>query len=212
MNRIRKYGSGLLMMVLMLFTVSSCDLTELDINKDPNNPAQASLSLLLTNVQLNASDVYADGLNNAAMGFMALNDSFDGFNMTNSSFNNTWNYLYNNPLKDLDGILKATAAQRADGAANPHYEGIAKVLKAYYFSLMVDLWGNVPYTEAFNGDADVQNLAPAFEDGASIYPKLITLLDEAVVNLAETSPVSVTGDVMYGGSATKWTGAAKSLK
>ena len=212
MNRIRKYGSGLLMMVMMLFTVSSCDLTELDINKDPNNPAQASLGLLLTNVQLNASDRFADALNNAAMGFMAVNDSFDGFNMTNSSFNNTWNYLYNNPLKDLDGIIKATAQQRADGAANPHYEGIAKVLKAYYFSLMVDLWGSVPYTDAFNGDAEEQNLAPAFEDGSSIYPKLITLLDEAVAHFDETSPVTVTGDVIYGGSAAKWAAAARSLK
>lgn len=216
MNRIRKYGSGLLLMVMMLFTVSSCDLTELDINKDPNNPAQASLNLLLTNVELNASATFADNLNNATMGFMALNDSFDGFNMTNTSFNNTWNYLYNNPLKDLDGILKATAKQRADGAANPHYEGIAKVLKAYYFSLMVDLWGNVPYTEAFSGDAEEQNLSPAFEDGASIYPKLITLLDEAIVHFGETSPVTVQGDVIYGGSssniASKWGAAAKSLK
>ena len=58
MNRIRKYGTGLLMTVLMLFTVSSCDLTELDINKDPNNPAQASLGLLLTNVELNLSLIH----------------------------------------------------------------------------------------------------------------------------------------------------------
>lgn len=153
MNRIRKYGTGLLMTVLMLFTVSSCDLTKLDINKDPNNPAQASLDLLLTNVELNASATFAGGLNNATMGFLALTDSYDSFSMTNSSWNNTWNYLYSNPLKDLDGIIKATAQQRLDGAANPHYEGIAKVLKAYYFSLMVDLWGSVPYTEAFGGDA-----------------------------------------------------------
>lgn len=212
MNRIRKYGTGLLMMVLMLFTVSSCDLTELDINDDPNNPAKASLSLLLTNVELNASATFADGLNNATMGFMAITDSFDSFNMTNSSFNNTWNYLYSNPFKDLDGMIKATAQQRADGAANPHYEGIAKVLKAYYFSLMVDLWGSVPYTDAFAGDAAEQNLAPAFEDGASIYPKLITLLDEAIAHFGETSPVAVNGDVIFGGDEDKWAAAARSLK
>ncbi|HNP07526.1 MAG TPA: SusD/RagB family nutrient-binding outer membrane lipoprotein, partial [Cyclobacteriaceae bacterium] len=212
MNRIRKYGTGLLMMVLMLFTVSSCDLTELDINDDPNNPAKASLSLLLTNVELNASATFADGLNNATMGFMALTTAYDDFSMTNSSFNNTWNYLYSNPLKDLDGLLKATAQQRADGAANPHYEGVGKVLKAYYFSLMVDLWGSVPYTEAFAGDAAEQNLAPAFEDGASIYPKLITLLDEANAHFGETSPVAVNGDVIFGGDEDKWAAAGRSLK
>ncbi|MBX2912424.1 MAG: SusD/RagB family nutrient-binding outer membrane lipoprotein [Cyclobacteriaceae bacterium] len=212
MKRIRKYGTGLLMTVLMLFTVSSCDLTELDINQDPNNPAQASLDLLLTNVELNASSTFAGNLNDATMGFLALTTSFDDFSMTNSSWNNTWNYLYGNPLKDLDGMIKATAQQRADGAPNPYYEGIAKTLKAYYFSLMVDLWGKVPYDEAFGGDAEQQNLAPAFEDGAAIYAKLFTLLDEAMVHFGETSPVSVKGDVIYGGDEELWAAAARSLK
>ncbi|MGE0770893.1 MAG: SusD/RagB family nutrient-binding outer membrane lipoprotein [Cyclobacteriaceae bacterium] len=217
MNRIRKKGTGLLLAVAMLFTVSSCDLFELDINNDPNNPAQASLSLLLTNVELNASSTFAGGLNNSTMGFMALNTSTDDYNMTNSSWNGTWNYLYSNPLKDLDGILKVTAQQRADGAPNPYYEGIAKVLKAYYFSLMVDLWGDLPYSQAFNGDASEQNLAPVFDDDAAIYANLIQLLDEAVAHFqTETSPVSIQGDVIYGGSNTnirnRWSAAANSLK
>jgi hypothetical protein len=212
MNRIKKYGSGLLITMVMLFTVSSCDLTELDINKDPNNPAQASLNLLLTNVELNASATFAGGLNNSTMGFVGLTTSTDDYNMTNSSWNGTWNYLYNNPLKDLDGMIKATAQQRADGAPNGGYEGVAKVLKAYYFSMMVDLWGDVPYTEAFAGDAETQILAPAFEDDAAIYPKLITLLDEAIVHLAEPGAVAVSGDVIYSGNKTKWIEAAKSLK
>ena len=216
MNRIYKYGTGLIMTVVMLFTVSSCDLTELDINDDPNNPAQASLNLLLTNVELNASATFADDLNNAAMGFVAHTDYFDSFNMTNTTFNPEWNYLWENPLKDLDAIVKATAQQRADGAANPYYEGIAKVLKAYYFSIMVDMWGDIPYSDAFNGDAEEASLIPAFDTDSEIYPQLVTLLDEAVAHFAETSPVSVQGDVIYGGSnsniATRWTAAAKSLK
>ena len=216
MNSIKKYGSGLLATVALLFTVSSCDLTELDINNNPNDPAQASLSLLLTNVQLNASATFADDLNNAAMGFVAHTDYFDSFNMTNSSFNPEWNFLYSNPLKDLDGIIRTTAQQPADGAANPYYEGIAKVLKAYYFSLMVDMWGDVPYSEAFKGDAVEQNLAPAFDGGAAIYTNLITLLDDAVAHFNETSPVSISGDLIYGGNnaniKARWTRAALSLK
>lgn len=203
-------------LTLVVWTVSSCDLFELDINKDPNNPGQASLSLLLTNVELNASDTYAGGLNDAVMGFMAITTSTDDFNMNNSSWNGTWNYLYSNPLKDLDGIIKATAQQRADGAPNPYYEGIAKVLKAYYFSLMVDLWGDVPYSQAFGGDAAEQLLAPAFDDDAAIYASLITLCDEAIAHFTETSPVTIAGDVIYGGSnaniATRWGAAARSLK
>lgn len=216
MNRIIKYRIGIVLAALMLFTFSSCDLTELDINDDPNNPAQASLSLLLTNVELNASATFADNLNRAAMGFAVQTAYFDNFNMTAATWNAVWNYLYSNPLKDLEGMIKATAQQRADGAPNPYYEGIAKVLKAYYFSLMVDLWGDVPYSEAFNGDADEQNLSPAFDSGKDVYANLITLLDEAVAHFGEESPVTIQGDVIYGGNnaniKNKWTAAAKSLK
>lgn len=199
-------------MIALLCTASSCDLFELDINKNPNQPSKAALNLLLTNVQLNASATFAGGLNDSAMGFMGLTTSTDDFNMNNSSWNNTWNYLYSNPLKDLQGILDATAEQRAAGAANPHYEGIAKVLKAYYFSLMVDLWGDVPYSEAFKGNAAEQNLSPKFDTGEEIYNNLLTLLDEAVAHFGESSPVPVAGDVMYDGDVELWTLAANSLK
>ena len=212
MNRVKNKITVIMLTILMLSSVSSCDLFEMDINTDPNNPAQASLALLLTNVELNASATFAGGLNDATMGFMALTTSVDDFNMTNSSWNGTWNYLFSNPLKDLDGIIRTTAEQRANGAANPYYEGIAKTLKAYYFSLMVDLWGDVPYSSAFKGDADEQNLAPTFDDDNTIYYDLLKLLDEAIVHFAETSPVAVKGDVIYGGSAAKWAAAAKSIK
>jgi hypothetical protein len=211
MKSLKKKISALAMIAL-LCTASSCDIFDLDVNKNPNQPSQAALNLLLTNVQLNASATFAAGLNDATMGFMALTTSTDDFNMNNSSWNATWNYLYSNPLKDLQGIIDATAEQRAAGAANPHYEGIAKVLKAYYFSLMVDLWGDVPYSDAFKGNGAEPSLAPAFDDDQAIYSDLLTLLDEAVVHFDETSPVPVNGDVMYGGDVDLWTLAANSLK
>ena len=52
MKMIHKKGTSFLLAILMLFTVSSCDLFDLDINKDPNNPSEASLELLLTNTML----------------------------------------------------------------------------------------------------------------------------------------------------------------
>jgi hypothetical protein len=214
MNKVRNKIT-VFMTVLILSVVSSCDLFEMDINSDPNNPAEASVALLLTNVELNASAVFAGALNTAAMDFVAItaSQSRDGFDMTNSTWNATWNYLYSNPLKDLDGIVKATANQRAEGTPNPHYEGIAKTLKAYYFSLMVDLWGDVPYSQAFSGDASEKVLAPVFDDDKVIYDDLLKLLDEAIGHFGETSPVTVRGDVIYGeDSEAKWLAAAKSLK
>ena len=98
MKRIMIKGVGLLTL-LLFFTVTSCDLTELDINTDPNNPSQASLNLLLTNVEFDASNTFAGGLNNSTMGFMAVTTATDDFNMTAPSWNGTWDFLYSGPLK-----------------------------------------------------------------------------------------------------------------
>lgn len=208
MKMIRTKGSVLLL-ILMIFSVSSCDIFDLDVNTDPNNPSQASLELLLSNATLDASNTFADGLNNATMGFMSQTTSFDDFNMTNGSWNTQWNFLYESPLTDLERIIVA-----AEEAGNvPRTLAAAQILKAYYFSLMVDLWGDVPYFEAFKGDQGIKT--PAFDDGSAIYADLLSLVDKAIVNLEATSATALTGDLIYGGGAAslpKWKKAAYSLK
>ncbi len=215
MKIFQKKGSGVMLAIAMLFTVSSCDLFDLDINSDPNNPSQASLELLLTNVMLDASSTFGGGLNNSTSGFMAQTSSSDDHNMTNGSWNGTWNFLYSGPLNDLERIIVAATEQ----GNNPHYLAVAQILKAYYFSLMVDLWGDIPYFTAFKGDQG--DKTPGYDDQAAIYADLIQLCDDAVANIALTSPVRVLGDVIYNNGGTsvsaatqmsRWRKAAKSLK
>jgi hypothetical protein len=201
-----KRGITYLFTIILFFSVSSCDLFDLDVNTDPNNPSQASLNLLLTNSMLDGAAVFAGNLNDAAHGFVGLTTNTDDFNMTNATWNNTWNFLYSGPLNDLERIIIAATEQ----GNNPHYLGVAQVLKAYYFSLMVDLWGDVPYTEAFRGDLGMKE--PAYTDDAAIYADLNSLLDQAIANFALTSPVAVKGDLIYSGSIAKWKKAANSLK
>lgn len=202
----KKRGAVVLMAVVMMFSVSSCDLFDLDINTDPNNPSQASLELLLTNAMLNGSSTFAGGLNRAASGFMGHVSNTDDFNMNNTSWNGTWNYLYENPLNDLERVIAAATEQ----GNNPHYLGVAQVLKAYYFSIMVDMWGGVPYAEAFKGDQGIKE--PEYSADSDIYADLIQLCDAAVANFALASPVTVSGDLIYNGNIPRWRKAAKSLK
>ena len=197
---------------ILLFGVISCELKELDINTDPNSASEASLSLLLTNAEYEGLSTFGGntngtGLNDAAMGFQAINTTYDDFNFTNSDWNIIWNSLYSGPLKDLDELLKAS-----DAELTPKYMGIAQILKAYYFTTMVDLWGDIPYSEAFKGNASEANLEPAYDSGASIYADAFKLIDEAIANLGKDQAVDVQGDILYGGSASKWIKAANSLK
>lgn len=186
----------------------SCELDDLDINVDPNSASEASLELLLTNAQFEGLNTFGGGLNNSTMGFQAINTSSDDFNFTNSSWNGTWNYLYSGPLKDLEELINA-----ADAEVTPKYLGVAQLMKAYYFTTMVDLWGDVPYSEAFKGNSvDEKNLEPVYDSGADIYADAFRLIDEAIVNLGKSQAVAVRGDIIYGGNASKWIKMAKSLK
>lgn len=212
MKMIHKKGTSVLLAILMLFSVSSCDLFDLDVNKDPNNPTEASLDLLLANVMLEASTTFAGALNNSASGFMAQTTSTDDFNMTNSTWNDQWNSLYSGPLTDLEEIIIAAEEQ----GNSPHHLAIAQVMKAYYFSLMVDLWGNVPYSQAFKGDEGITEAA--YDDDQAIYTDLLSLIDKAQANFLLANTATITGDVIYNydgdqeAGLSSWKKAANSLK
>lgn len=207
MKKLYRKGLAAAMSLALLFSVSSCDIFDLDVNTDPNNPSEAALNLLLANVISNNSSIFAGGLNNMASGSVAHTTSFDDFNMTNASWNGTWNALYSGSMKDLNELIVAAEAS----GNNPYYLGIGQVLKAYYFSLMVDLWGDLPYSQAFQGDAATAIKEPVFDNDAAIYADLISLLDQAIVNFAETS-IPVSGDLIYNGNIGSWRRTAKTLK
>lgn len=186
----------------------SCELDDLDINVDPNSASQASLELLLTNAQFGGLSTFGGGLNNSTMGFQAINTSSDNYNFTNSSWNGTWNSLYSGPLKDLEEMIQAS-----DPELTPRYLGVGQILKAYYFTTMVDLWGDVPYSEAFKGNSlEEKNLEPVYDKGADIYADAFRLIDEAIDNLKKNQAIPIRGDIVYGGNATRWIKLAKSLK
>jgi len=205
--KILKSKNYYLFFALLLLVVSSCEITDLDINTDPNNASEASLNLLLTSAQFEGVNTFAGGLNDATMGFQGINTANDDFNFTNGSWNGTWNFLYSGPLKDLEEIISG-----ADPEVNPNYLGIAQIMKAYYFTTMVDLWGDVPYSEAFKGNAEETITEPVYDSGASIYADAFLLIDQGITNLAKSQGVSVKGDIIYGGNLTRWRKAAKSLK
>lgn len=208
-SAIKKKSRKFLFALIILLTFQACDLNDLDINKDPNNPSQTSLNLLLASVESGAFDFLAGGQNDQAMAWMNMVTGQNDWGLTNASWNGAWNFWYTGPLSDLEQMILVTAEQRAAGTPNPHYEGIAKTLKAYLFTTMVDQWGGVPYSEAFKGN---DNLTPAYDTDVAIYASSLTLLNEAIAHFGEISPVAVTGDLIYGGSAVKWKKAALSLK
>nr|WKN38297.1 SusD/RagB family nutrient-binding outer membrane lipoprotein [Tunicatimonas sp. TK19036] len=206
-----KYISFILTVALAGW-ISGCELTDLDINEDPNNPREASLDLLLANAISTASGVngFADNINSNLHSFVGIlaEQGTDGFALTNQTYNVDWQQLYSEPLKDVQGIIDIATEQ----GNNPYYLGIGQLLKAYYFSLMVDVWGDIPYSEALRADAEEIIKYPAYDDDAAIYQDLFRLVDEGIANLSQNSVVTVEGDPIYNGDIDKWIKMGKSLK
>ena len=210
-----------LMLAGAVWLLSACEMTNLDINSDPNRPAVAALRLLLPPAELAAIGIATRGtgsdeinpiietLNNDAMAFTGMgfgNGSADWYNLTNNSYNVTWNNFYRN-MQNVEELFKAT-----EDGQNPRYRGIAMVLKAYAVGNMVDQFGDIPYSQAWKGNIAGSDKGPKFDKDSEIYEDLLKLCDQAVAEFAKAQPVAVSGDFIGNGDATTWTRLAKTVK
>lgn len=192
----------------------------LDINKDPNNPLQVEVSKLLPSAESSLGSALAIG-NGTAGGLsqilevythqMSTRESQDQYAYTGSGFyiGTAWPTMYQGVLENLEKVIAI-----AQPAGDLQYVGIAKILKAYSYSQFVDVFGDIPFSEANKLDSSIRY--PKFDDDAAIYPQLIALLDQGIADINNATALNVhkpkTDDVIYGGNILKWTKAANTIK
>src|SRR5690606_25682589 len=120
-----------------------------------------------------------------------------------------WTFSYRNVITNANLIIA-----QSEESGNLIYAGIAKIIKAYQFSVLVDLFGKVPFSEANQLVEGVQY--PAYEEGADIYPQLIAMLDAGIADLGNTEAANTetpgADDIIYGGDVDSWIRAANSIK
>lgn len=204
-----KYTTKLLYAFLLVFGLSSCgDMFNLDINTDPNNPAKASSDLLLSQSQINIA-YSLNGLSGNAQGFMGMIDSYARWNISQGDFNGTWRSIYSDILKDLEGVIAGNQGE----TGSPQYLGIAQLLKAFVVVNLVDFFGDIPYSEALQGDASTSIKNPKFDKDKAVYDAMITLIDQGIANITNArNPVAVSGDLIYGGNLSRWEKFGNTLK
>lgn len=216
---------------LAAILITSCKKGFLDINTDPNNPTSIEVSKLLPAAERNLGDALAiGGGNNGGLSQLlsvytqqlSTREEADQYGVTGSDFflGLAWPKLYaavlpsnttpeQGVLANLEDIIRNGTA-----AGNTQYAGIAKILKAYTYSQLVDVFGDVPFSEATKLKEGI--LYPKFDDDAAIYPQLFALLDEAISDLNNTVADNVvtpgSDDVIYGGDIELWIKAANTIK
>ncbi len=226
MIRLLHLGTWFLAAGLLL---TACDATELDENLvDPNNPVpdEAALEFIYNSVELGFEDFLAGAFEGPGDNLPNVNVSADGvfrelnqlMRYTNmgggNNYNNAftavdydfiWGKAYADLLPDVR-LLKKFA--RARNLTIPL--GIAQVYEAMTYLTLVDVFGDVPLTNALRGETE-QN--PSLDSGAEVYDFAIILLDSAISNLSvEDAQSGVPNDLMYGGDPALWSKVASTIK
>ena len=227
MIRKLKYFIPLVALVVSL----SCSKDFLDVNTDPNNPTSIEVSKILPTTQRTLGDALSMDENNGGLSSvlsayvhqMTTREEADKYGMTGADpvIANPWAKLYSstpNPgtsypvygiLQNLEDIIASATA-----ADNLIYRGIAKILKAYSYSILVDVFGDVPFSEANKLKEGI--LYPKFDDDAAIYDALFPLIDEGIADLNNTTAANPnlpgTDDLIYDGNVARWVKAANTIK
>ncbi len=191
---------------------TGCKKSFLDVNTNPNSLPTATPAFVIANalnvtgtnmVGPNEIGEYWSGHWTQSNGYI-LSTTIFAYNFTNGDFN-YWDGFYDN-LQDYQYVISG-----ADAAGQSYLKGPAKVMKAFVFQHLVDMYGNVPFTDALKG---VASLAPKFDDQKTVYEGLITMLDDAIADLKANAFASsyASSDIYFKGSNAKWIQFANSLK
>ena len=195
--------SKIAIIITIVWLLPSCSL---DINDDPNNPTTAALLELLPAAEVGLIGPFSNIVNAIGSSVVQTRVStrHDNYSVVPANMAGLWRDLYPGGLKDLEEII-VLGTETEDF----HYVGIAKIFKAYIFSMMVDVWNDVPYTDAFQPELEEIR----FDSGADIYNLLFLLIDEGIADLNKSSNLSPGAeDLIYGGDLVKWQKMGETLK
>jgi hypothetical protein len=195
---------------LLLFATSCDDFGDTNVN--PNASAVPLTSALLTNAE--------SALGGATTGGSALISGYYAQYFTQTQYTENSRYAVQDAdwggelagsIKDLQTIIDInrdpkTAPIAATRGANSNQIAIARILKAFRFSVLTDRYGDMPYTDALKG-----NTQPAFDTQQAIYTDLFKELKEATAQFDDAG-ITVQGDFLFGGQPAKWRKFANSLR
>jgi hypothetical protein len=206
-----------IVLAILLVLGSSCE-DFLSVNeKNPNSASAVPANLLLPAALNTTANIFAQPDNFLFVyvwhGCMAISSSYvqptalTQYNLLNSSYQGNWANSYVN-MQNYDYIDKQSVDPK-----DWYFKAIAKTMKAYIFHNLVDMYGNIPYSQALKTGEGI--LKPAYDEQQEIYEDLVLQLDSAM-NLIEDAPGTATEvgtyDIIYQGDMDLWWKFANTVK
>ena len=189
-------------------TLSSCEKSFEELEKDPNRPVNVPASLVLQGVE-------SDMFNNIGRPFSA-EMRWNQFYCSNYNYYATNEYTWtsgSNHYNTLKNVIKMEEEAKRAGLADVNgYSALGKFFRAFFFYEMTVRMGDLPMSEALKG---IDNIAPKYDSQKAVFVQILKWLDESNDNMAALitkGETSVSGDFYFGGDMRKWQKAVNAYK
>lgn len=208
------YITIILMACTILFTACSDEYME-NMNTDPSKAASIDPNAQLTTAQLQTYgsldmvEIYRNYLyafNQHLMGCWNTTNYGGRHTQDNSQMSRIWTSFYANAIKNI-----TDAEYRTTNDPNKvNINSALRIYKVYLISIITDIYGDVPYSDAGKGLLDGK-YTPTYDKQEEIYNEFFLELSAAAANL-DASKDKITGDVIFNGNTTKWKKLSNSLR
>ncbi|GBU08446.1 hypothetical protein AwDysgo_17770 [Bacteroidales bacterium] len=231
----------IVLFTIVLLTITSCS-DFFDINDNPNKPANVPVDQLLPNAMVKSMNIEILGLSNGpgvlTSNSLSVNNSLNQLGCVWAGY---WSKATNGPNASSFFRLEETYAVNSmsiDWGGYPFWEdtykiltnyknieniaakdndlvyvGISKIMQAWHFMRLVDLYNNVPFDDALQGTL---NAAPKFESAEDIYAKSINLITAGINDMKMADQVGskkpANDDIMFKGNIKLWAKFGNTLK
>ena len=202
----------IVLLVILLFIITSCVNETNDYNNDHDKAYNVPASVLLTNAEKVLSDqMTTPSINSNIFRFTSQYWTETQY-ITESRYristrkiaDNHWTTLYRNVISNLESAKSLVNSEvKSDGFTQTDWDkqqknkiAILEILEVYSFQILVDTFGDIPYTDAVSPGV----ILPKYDDDASIYPKLINRLNASIANLDSSGNSFATGEIIYNGN------------
>lgn len=203
----------------ILLAAGGCKKEKFDINANPDDVTDISVtpSVLLPGALQSTSQIVAINWTflNEWMGYWARSGSYQSqtdietYKFTNDFQVRVWDDLYSNA--NNYNLMQIRAAASGQG----FYDAVGRIMRSHNFQILVDVYNNVPYFDAFKGTAVP---TPTYDKGEDIYKDIFKQLDTAITLLSgataddASNPEKAAADLVYGGDNTSWIKFANTLR
>jgi len=207
-----------LVFVPLLFLASACTEDLASLNVETKKPAAIPAPTLFSNaVKSLSGNLATASVNTNVFRFttsqwaMAVYQDEAQYDFQTRAIPNTWwSAMYRDVLADLresSRLINADATLLPKEKANKL--AILDIMEVYTFGILVNTFGNIPYTEALNAE----KLFPKYDDAKTVSADLITRLNADIAKLeASAAGFTSSEDVVYKGSVSKWVKFANTLR